>query len=155
MHEGKKTVAHIAPEETGADTIQYIPIASFLDTAKNLSGALYRYSLDSTEITALQEQIALYKQKDIRFDRVYELQTDDKLYCSEMIAKALAIATHDRIAIKQSFIPKRMQRLMTAFFKKQGATPKLISEYKIITLDNLYRHPACHLVMNFPLKNTN
>ncbi|WP_207492547.1 YiiX/YebB-like N1pC/P60 family cysteine hydrolase [Aridibaculum aurantiacum] len=150
--ENKIYVAHIAPEQKGADTIQYIPIDSFINAAKHIKCALYRYNLSAAEKAALATTIDKYKNADVRFDAVYDITDDDKMYCSEMISKALETATGKRLQFRQANIPKQMQKMVVHFFAKVNATDKQIAERKIMTIDNLYLHPDCNLVMEFPLK---
>lgn len=149
---GKKFVYHIAPNIAGADTIERIPIDSFINPEKNIKCALYRYNMSPTESDSLIKIIEGYKKKDIRFDIVYNLQTNDKLYCSEMIYKGLKLATNNRIALKEHTVPERFQKMLVAYFKKQGATKEIIANRKYIPLDHLYMRPDCKEIMKFELK---
>jgi hypothetical protein len=149
---GKKFVYHIAPNISGADTIEIIPIDSFLNPEKNIRCALYRYDITKAEQDTLIELIKNYKKADTRFDVTYNLQTDDKLYCSEMIYKALKQATHNRIVLREHTVPERFQRMLVAYFKKQGATKELVANRKYIPLDHLYLQPGCKEIMKFNLK---
>jgi hypothetical protein len=94
---GRKYVAHISPENPGYDTIQYIPIDSFINPAKNLTCALYRYELSQKERDSLQQFIVRLKAENVRFDHVYDLYSDSLMYCSEMISKALRAVKKKRI----------------------------------------------------------
>lgn len=147
----EKLVAHIAPDESDRDGIQYIPIDSFLNPAKNLKCALYRYNFTAVEKTATVSSIEKYKQENLHFDRLYDLRTVKEMYCSEMISNAVGAATNERIKFKPVTIPVKMQPALYNYFKKQ-VSKKTIAERKIITIDNLYRIPGCSLVMQFQLK---
>ncbi len=145
-------VCSIAPNDPMNDTIQIVPVDSFINPAKNLKCALYRYDLSKAEKDSLSEILLKYKEKDLRFDWQYDLDTDNKMYCAELIDKALQKATGSRIIIKQANIPVAMQPTVLAFFKSGHATKKLVSQRKIITIDNLYLRKDCKLIMSFPLK---
>jgi hypothetical protein len=153
--EGRKLVCHIAPDEDGADTIRYDVLDSFINPAKNLMCALYRYNLSAAERETFVGKLSQVGNNKIHFDRVYDLATDDLLYCSEMIAKSLKSATNGRITIKESFLPKRMLPLMYSYFKKENASKQVIAQRKYVSLDNLYLTPGCSQIMRFPLQATN
>jgi hypothetical protein len=84
---------------------------------------------------------------------MYELKTDNKLYCSEMIYKVLKKVTNDRIVIEQSYIPQNMHHLISVYFKKYYFNKNIIGSRKIIAIDNLYNNPHCRLLMKFVLKD--
>lgn len=148
---GEKLVAHVAPDEAAKDGISYISIDSFLNPAKNLKCALYRYNFNSFERHATIAAIEKYKQENLHFDRLYDLKTDNEMYCSEMISKAIELATEKRIQFKSVSIPVKMQPALFNYFKEK-LSKKTIAERKIMTIDNLYRIPGCSLVMQFQLK---
>jgi len=147
----EKLVAHIAPDELDRDGVNYIPIDSFLNPAKNLKCALYRYDITPAEKNATVAAIEKYKQGNLHFDRLYDLSTVKEMYCSEMIKNAVTSATSERIKFKEVNIPPKMQPALYNYFKKQ-VSKKTIAERKIITIDNLYRIPESSLVMQFQLK---
>lgn len=145
-------VCNIAPNDPKNDTIQIVPVDSFINPAKNLKCALYRYNLSKAEKDFLSEILLKYKVNNIRFDWLYDLDTDNKMYCAELIDKALQKATGNRINIKKANIPAAMQPTVFAFFKKEHVTKKMVSLRKIITIDNLYLRKDCEKIMSFPLK---
>jgi hypothetical protein len=148
-------VCHIYPDDfiPGADTIRYDIIDSFLNTRTNLKCALYRYDLSDTEKTNVEAEFDKYHHKKVHFDKMYELKTEDKLYCTEMIYKVLKKVTDDRIIIEQSYIPQNMQHLVSVYFTKYNFNKNIIRTRKIIAVDNLYSNPHCRLFMKFALKD--
>lgn len=155
MHDNKKMVCNIYPDDfvAGADTVRYDMIDSFLNTKTNLKCALYRYDLSDSEKVNFEEELNSYHKKKIHFDKKYDLKTDDKIYCSEMIYKALKKVTDNRIVIAQSFVPENMQQLIFIYFKKYNFSKNIISNRKIIAIDNLYNNPNCKPIMKFALKD--
>lgn len=149
---GKKMVCHIAPDVQPADTIQFIPIDSFLNPRKNQKCALYRYTLTPGEIDSVKSKILELKSKNIRFDKHYDLATLGTLYCSEMLANCLNWATKGRMQFKLAKTPKRMYKMMMLYFKDINLTRKILETRDIITIDNLYRRSDARLIMEFPLK---
>jgi hypothetical protein len=154
MHNNKKMVCHIYPDDfvPGADTVRYDLIDSFLNTRTNLKCALYRYELSENEKINFEAELNKYYNNKIHFDKRYELASDDKLYCSEMIYKALKKITDNRIVIERSNVPEKMQHIISVYFKKYNFTKKIISTRKIIAIDDLYLNPYCNLIMKFALK---
>jgi hypothetical protein len=155
IHDGKTLVCHIYPDDfvPGADTIRYDLIDSFINTRTNLKCALYRYDLSDSEKINVEAEFENYHNKKVHFDKAYELKTDGKLYCSEMIYKVLKKVTNDRIIIEQSSIPQNMQHLISVYFKKYNFNKNIISTRKIIAIDNLYNNSHCRLLMKFDLKD--
>ncbi len=145
-------VCNISPNDPENDTIQIVPLDSFINPAKNLKCALYRYDLSQEENDSLNEILIKYKAGDMRFDRLYDLDTDNKMYCAELIDKALQKATRNRINIKRTNIPAAMQPTVFAFFKRENVTKKMVLQRKIITIDNLYLRNDCKKIMSFPLQ---
>ncbi|MDQ6888997.1 MAG: hypothetical protein M3Z56_01760 [Bacteroidota bacterium] len=145
-------VCHIAPNEINGDTIQIEPIDSFINPSRNISCALYRYDLLPNEKDSLIKILLNYKAKNIHFDWLYDLNTDNKMYCAELIEKALKKATGNRSIIKESNIPLGMQPAVLAFFRNEHITKKNVAQRKIITIDNLYLRNDCKLMMKFQLK---
>ena len=155
MHGNKKMVCHIYPDDFvfGADTVRYDNIDSFLNTKTNLKCALYRYDLSDREKVNFEEELNSYHKKKIHFDKKYDLNTDDKVYCSEMIYKALKKVTNNRIVIAKSFVPENMQHLIFIYFKEYNFSKNIISNRKIIAMDNLYNNAHCKPIMRFALKD--
>ncbi|MEP6927349.1 MAG: YiiX/YebB-like N1pC/P60 family cysteine hydrolase [Ginsengibacter sp.] len=147
-----KMVCNIEPEEKGADTVRFEPIDSFINPKQNLACGLFRYDLSDSEKPAFLNQLENYHTNKIHFDMRYDLNTDDYIYCSEMIYKSLRQATHNRISIKLSQMPQRMIPLMKLFLKKYKLTEREIQERKFVTIDNLYLIKECKEIMRFPLK---
>lgn len=155
MHNNNKMICNIYPDDVvpGADTVRYDPIDSFLNRKTNLTCALYRYDLSESEKVNLEKELNSYYNNKIHFDKKYDLASDDKMYCSEMIYKALKKISADRILIKQSLIPENMQNMILIYFKEYNFTKNIISRRKIIAIDNLYNNPNCRLIMKFVLKD--
>jgi len=155
MHNNTKVVCNIYPEDVvpGADTVRYDPIDSFLNNRMNLTCALYRYDLSESEKLNFEEELNIYHNNKIHFDKKYDLATDDKMYCSEMIYKALRKISVDRILIKQSLIPENMWNMILIYFKEYNFTKNIISKRKIIAIDNLYNNSNCKLLIRFALKD--
>ncbi len=146
-----KVVCHIDADEKGADTIRYEPLDSFLNPEKNISCGLFRYDLAEEERRSFLAEINNFHAQRVRFDRIYVLETDSVLYCSEMIYKSLRKATHDRIILPSSYVPKPMLKMVYNYLDRKYPE-EAIAANKIITIDNLYLVPQCREIIRFQLK---
>ncbi|TDH25613.1 hypothetical protein EXU57_12985 [Segetibacter sp. 3557_3] len=149
---GEKQVFHISPDGNHNDTIQVVSIDSFLNPVHNLSCGLYRYNLLTEQRAEVSKIVESYKRGGVRFDRRYSMETDQLMYCSEMIAKAITRASDSMVHFRQVHVPKRMQVMVAGFLKAEKISPQLVADTKILTLDNLYSMPECTLLAKFTLK---
>lgn len=81
----------------------------FFSPRNNTHLAVIRYSLDTEQVSSLKQVVADYYQQRPRFDMKFDLTTDDKLYCSEFIYKAVNKAVGDTGYIGTSVLLKRRQ----------------------------------------------
>lgn len=95
----------IGGEDNPDEKMKRETAAQWFSPANNHSFAVYRYDMDDTTILKLTQQIHSYYNSGIMFDMDFDLNTDDRLYCSEMIYKAISKATADStyIAIQHSY----------------------------------------------------
>jgi len=149
---GQKYICHIAPEIVGADTIQFEPIDSFLNPEKHVKAALYRYNFVASEIDSTIATIHSYRTAGISFDRLYDLATNNKMYCSEMISKAIKKGTNDKVSFKEVLIPKKLKKMVEGYFAKEKGSKKIVSERVYIPIDGLYLIPQCRQIMAITLK---
>jgi len=153
---GQKLVCNIdANDVKGLDTVRYDPIDSFLNPVDNSLCALFRYELSETEKTDFIKEINGFHDKRVHFDRVFDLNTDSLLYCSEMIAKSMKKATHGRILFTGKPLPKEMIPLLIIYFDKimpDDKVRRLLKTRRYIAIDHLYLVPGCKELMRFKLK---
>src|SRR5690606_38735254 len=70
--------------------------------ANNMAIAVYRYDMPDSTIERLKSTVYEYYVQRKMFDMDFDLDTDDRLYCSEMIYKAIFAATADATYITQA-----------------------------------------------------
>ncbi len=113
----------------GADNpdgqIRVEKIEGFIEPARNERWAIVRYHLSTTEDSLFLAHLNLFSSQNITFDHQFDLATDDKMYCSEMLAKALIFATK-----KSDFI---------------GFT-QTISGKKYVAIDDLFQNKHCETI---------
>jgi len=94
-------VIHAVPGENkgGPDFIKKEKLTTFLAPEKASTYSIYRsdYSEEINKSAALFAN-QLYRQK-LLFDNKYDLKTDDKLYCTELVLKVFQQATNQSVKL--------------------------------------------------------
>jgi hypothetical protein len=148
---GKVYVCHVETDYAHIhNKVKKELLDSFCNPAKNLGFAVARYQLTGDEKTKLLAYMDQQQRQQVAFDIQFDLATDDKMYCSEMIYKGLARATNKRILIATDRITDRNKfKLIKRYFK---LTEKQIVTRDIIPIDHLYLNPWCTVVKRYPFQ---
>ncbi len=114
------------------------PFDSFVNPLQKTGFGIFQYQLSALEAEKMHAILKKDYDLKIPFDATFNLKTDDSLYCSEMIYKALKQATGKKIILPSSFIENFKPKIMgyknnTVFFKK----------FEFIGIDDLYLNPFC------------
>jgi hypothetical protein len=96
----------------------------------NLDAGAFRLKLDSTQKQRLVDNVTAYYKAKKMFDMDFDMKTDDRLYCAEMIYKAVIHAVGDT-----SYIP---------------LTRALNREF--VGVDNLFRNPNASIIWQLRYK---
>jgi hypothetical protein len=83
-------VYHSLGAESGDN--QYLrrdALVQFFNAENNLSIGIAFTKFDTSQRVAIYKKVKQWYDAKIPFDMAFELETDDKLYCSEMVAKAI------------------------------------------------------------------
>jgi len=75
------------------------PFVLFCNPYENRGFGIFRYDLALQECARLIDVVHGWFLQKIRFDMAFDLATDDRMYCSEFVYKALTSATNKRIVI--------------------------------------------------------
>jgi hypothetical protein len=118
----------------------------FCDPRKNIAYGIFRYDINADEIKKLKDCISKWYAQGIRFDFSFNLKSDDSMYCSEMVSKALAAATNKRILIKHFQLTAGQAALFSAY---THLPINYTSKLQIIPIDALYTNPFCSLVVAY------
>jgi hypothetical protein len=81
----------------------------FFSPKSNTHLAIVNYNFDPAAINDLRDIVIKYYRARPRFDMKFDLATDDQLYCSEFIYKALNKTMNDTAYIHTSELLKRRQ----------------------------------------------
>jgi len=148
---GRPYVFHIVNgEENPGNKLTKDSLRRFCDPRQNLAYAIFRYDMNSNELKKLKDCINTWYKQGISFDFSFNLQSDDRMYCSEMISKALAEATNKRIQIETTKLTTNQAALFSAYTHLPFT---YTSKLQIIPIDNLYINPDCHLIKEYNYAN--
>ena len=145
-------VYHIVPgDENPGFKLRTDSLKAFCNPRKNFGFAIYRYNLQGKEINELQRAVEDWYAKGVVFDSAFNLKTDDRMYCSEMIKKGLGKATGNRINISTT----RPTKTEAQFFAAQLHLPlSYTSNADVVAIDNLFINPHCRAVQRYSFKPT-
>lgn len=144
---GYPYVYHIVPgEENPDEKLRADSLKAFCNPRKNFGFAVYRYAMDTAEVAKFRDAVYQWYAQGVSFDSTFNLKTDDRMYCSEMIKKGLAKATAGRISLATTRTSKTEAKLFAAYFH---APLSYTTNLELVAIDNLFLHPACRLVRKF------
>lgn len=147
IENGQPVVYHIVSgEENPGDKVMKDSLRGFCNPRKNFGYAIYRYDINEKETEALHGQLQDWYRQGVKFDSVFNLETDDRMYCSEMIGKALAKATGKRIVPGTTRLTRSEAEFSSKHFKMNPAD---MMKVDLITTDNLFVNPHCRLLKAF------
>lgn len=93
---GKVYVYHtIGGEENEVNLMRKEHISIFCHPRAIFGFGIYRYDLEKQQLNSLDSILGSWYDAKMEFDMDFEMETDDKMYCSEMIYKSLILATND------------------------------------------------------------
>jgi hypothetical protein len=133
-------------EENPGECLRRDSLSQFSSPRKNSAYGIFRYQLHEEELKKLHEIIQNWLSKKIRFDHAFDFRTNDRMYCSEMISKAIAEATGGRIVIESTRFTATEARLFAAYCHLSF---DYTSKLEIIPIDALYTNPYCHAVKRY------
>lgn len=144
---GYPMIYHILPGDQNPDQkLRRDSLFAFATPRRNFGFAIYRYQLQPEEKVALGRIVRQWYDQGVRFDSLFNMQDDDRMYCSEMIYKAMKQATNGRIVFDMTKATKGEIELYSRHMHIPASNIKLDEG---VAIDNLYLHPSCSLVKKF------
>ena len=122
---------NMAGIENKSEQMMREPFDSFVSPVRKDGFGIFRYQLSDDERVKIHDIIKELYDKKLLFDKSFDLKTDDKQYCSEMIYKALKKATDNRIVLPTS----KVQNFKLRDPKYKGM---MLKEFEYVALDNLF-----------------
>ncbi|CAN5352852.1 hypothetical protein BH11BAC1_BH11BAC1_05260 [soil metagenome] len=88
IENGRVLVYHaIGGEENISNKLRKDPLSVFCEPADVHAFGIYRTDLNEKQIDAVMSLVSTYFQRGLEFDTKFDLATDDKMYCTELIYK--------------------------------------------------------------------
>lgn len=139
---------NMAGELNPGEIMRRDPVDSFLTPGNNVAFGVYRYDLSGNEKEKLRSIVYRHFQNKLQFDMNFDLESDDKMYCVEMIAKSINEATRGRIVFSKSQVNKELKQkyMKMALQKKVIPSPRAAEQREYLAIDNLYLNPHCRKV---------
>jgi hypothetical protein len=152
FHKGKPYIYHVVNgNENPGEFLRRDSIQKFCDPAQQLHFGIYRYRLSKQEKEKIRGYVLQWYRR-VSFDDQFDFTSDNKMYCSEMIAKALSRATQGRIIIGTT-TPTRVQSMLFARFSKMPL--EKVVRLKIVPIDQLYKNAWCTPVAEYKFRSSN
>lgn len=124
--------------ENPSGTIRRDAFDSFVNPSQKTGFGLFQYQLHPAETKKLHTLLQKGYEAKTPFDIFFNLNSDDSLYCSEMIYKNLKTASGGRVVLPFSFILDFHPKIMG--YKHNNVRFK---RFEYIGLDDLYLNPFC------------
>ncbi len=111
------------------------PFDVFCNPYENKGFGIFRYGLNKDEQVKILNHVRNFYNDGIMFDMKFDLDTNDRMYCSEFVYKTLELATDHKIQI----------------------TIDTFNSKKFIAIDNLFLNPSCRQIkrVKFEMEGTN
>jgi hypothetical protein len=141
-------VYHVVPDYYHiTDKVRKEKLDSFCNPAQNLGFGIARYKMDSAETGTFRRYLDKQFRAKIPFDIRFQLNTDDSMYCSEMIKKGLILATNGRITLANDRLTDRSKyKMISQYFK---VPEKVFANREYVPIDQLFLHQNCEFIKRF------
>jgi hypothetical protein len=145
---GELYIYHIIPDHSRTnDRVRFDKIDSFLVAYDNNDFGVARFKMSNEETTVFLTYLQQQYEKKIPFDMDFRLETDNEMYCSEMISKGLKLATNQRIQIKTDLLDdKSKYKLIRMYYKMPE---KEFANREIIPIDHLFIDSNCTVIKRY------
>jgi hypothetical protein len=131
IEDGLPWVYHsIGGEDNPDQELRRDPASSWFSPRDNLGFGIARFSPDPGQSKSLVHSIQLFYKERKKYDLDFDLETDDRLYCSEFVYKALS----------------------QAYKSSCWLNPVSISGKRFIGIDHLYLNPQTRLICQVKFK---
>jgi hypothetical protein len=107
---------------------------------------IFRYQLPTGAVDVIKKQLQAWQAESIQFDPLFSYSSDDRLYCSEMVAKLIAKASKGSVAFEFTRPTALEKQVYLARFPKAKQHPL---EDSVLAIDNLYMNPHCKTIARF------
>jgi len=143
LEDGQYVVYHSMTGHENPDGLcRRDPFDSFVNPAGKTGLGIFQYQLSDPEKERLHHIMKTNYSTKLPFDLVFNLKTNDSMYCSEMIFKGLKAATNGRVVLPSSYIKNFKPKIMG-----YKASSTFFKQFEYIGIDDLYLNPFCKEVI--------
>ena len=147
---GYPFIYHIVIDDENPDgKLRKDSLRKFCHPGKNIAYGIFRYDMAPGEIEIFKKLLHTWYTKEVRFDLEFNIKTDNKMYCSEMIMKALGISTRKRILIETTKLTSKEAELFSTYLRLPFT---YTSKLEVVPIDNLYTNTYCRLIKEYNYK---
>jgi hypothetical protein len=107
---------------------------------------IFRYQLPTEAVDVIKQQLIAWQAESIQFDPLFSYSSDDRLYCSEMVAKLIAKASKGSVAFEFTRPTALEKQVYLSRFPKAKQHPL---EDSVLAIDNLYMNSHCETIARF------
>ena len=148
---GQPYIYHmINGEDNPGDKLKRETFARFCNPNKNSAFGIYRYKISVEEIKKMKSLVHKWYDEGISFDLDFNMATDQEMYCSEMISKALALSTQNRILTGTTRLSNTHALFLAGYTKRKI---DLFIDKELVAIDDLYKPEYSFQVKEFKYKN--
>lgn len=147
FEQGQPYVYHIVNgQENPDEKLRRDSLSRFCDPKYEKAYGIFRYDMSKSEILKLKTYVQTLYVRGVRFDNDFNFATNERMYCSEMISKALTESTAKRIFVE----PVALSTVEALCISAHTHLPlSYTSHMSIVPIDALYENPFCHLVREY------
>lgn len=145
---GRIYVYHVVPDYFHInDKVRKELLDSFCNPVHNIGFGIARYKMDTAEVKVFHDYLDKQYEKKIPFDIVFNLKSNDSMYCSEMIKKGLILATKDRIHLENiKFTDRSKFKVVKQYLKMKE---KDFAGQEFVPIDHLFINPHTEVLKRF------
>ncbi len=144
-------IYHITPpdvDEPRSDTlIRLEELRKFGNPQKNFNLAVGRFRLNDEQIRNMLTYLDSLKTSGVSFDFLFDLNSRQKIYCSEMIDDALRAVTNDSIALKRNNLTDSTLIRKVSNYLRMDVNH--IKAAKFIPIENIHLNNSFEMISNF------
>lgn len=106
------------------------PLEIFADPLGNRGIGIYRFTIDQQKVAGVLQTVQEWYQLPITFDMKFDLETEEKMYCAEFVAKSYQKGTNNLLLFPLS----------------------KINNFLFFGVDDLFLHPSCQAITEIVYK---
>ena len=144
-------IYHITPpdvDEPKSDTlIRLEPLSKFANPESNFEFGIGRFPLTDEQVNHLIKRLDSLREEKVSFDFLFDLNSKERMYCSELIDDALRFVTEDTLSLKRNaFKDPRLVKKVGGYLK---ADTNIVRSRLYIPIENIYLHPSCKITKQY------